>query len=107
MTDHYTKEIALRDFSLRILIDLHQPLRIRPDGDDQASRARELLHERRRYRPRRRADVNRVVRALLSIPYSQPPIRYPDEVVMIIMVIIIFCSCSRKDGETHRVARRL
>ena len=69
-TDHYAKKIALRDFSLRILIDLHQPLRIRPDGDDHPSRARELLHERRRYRPRRRAHMNRVVRALLSVPYG-------------------------------------
>ena len=68
-THHDTKEILLRDLSLRVLVDLHEPLRIRPDGDDQASRTRELLHERRRYRPRRRANMNRVVRPLRSVPY--------------------------------------
>jgi len=68
-THHYTKEILLRDLSLRVFVNLHEPLRIRPDGDDQASRTRELLHERRRYRPRRRANMNRVVRPLRSVPY--------------------------------------
>ena len=67
-TDHHAKQIPLRDLSLRILIDLHKPLRIRPDGNDHPTRARELLHERRRYRPRRRANVNCIVRPLLRVP---------------------------------------
>ena len=68
-THHDTKEILLRDLPLRVLVDLHEPLRVRPDGDDHPSRTRELLHERGRYRPRRRANVNRVVRALRSVPF--------------------------------------
>ena len=93
MTDHDTKKITLRDFSLRILIDLHQPLRVRPDGDDHPPRARELLHERRRYRRRRRTDVNRVVRALLRVPWPTKNF------------IVERCPM-KEDRWTHRVARR-
>lgn len=69
-TNHYTKEVPLRDLSLCVLIDLHQPLRIRPNGDDHPTRTRELLHKRRRYRPRRRSDMNSVIRGILSVPFQ-------------------------------------
>jgi hypothetical protein len=69
-TNHYTKQIPLRNLSLRVLIDLHQFLRIRPNGDDHPTRSRELFHKRRRYRPCRRSNMNSVIRALLSVPYT-------------------------------------
>jgi hypothetical protein len=69
-TNHYTKEIPLRDLSLGILIDLHQPLGIRPNWDDHPTRTRELLHKRRRNSSCRRSNMNGVIWALLGVPYN-------------------------------------